>query len=455
MPGTTGSPKAAMLSHINLINNARLVGERLCLNPNEVVCCPPPLFHCFGFVLGFLGSFTNGSSVVFPAPRFDPDSVLDAIEAERCTVLYGVPTTFVAELDAKAKRRRKLTSLKTGLASGSPVPQALMNRLEQDMGIQKMLIAYGMTETSPVTFATSFGCPPEHRLDSVGTVFPHTAAKIIDLEGNIVHRGVRGEICTSGYALQQGYFDNEEKTNDVMRMDTDGVLWMHTGDEGVIDEDGYCRRQATNSPVSPGGENIILAEIEERLLAHASIVEVSVVGVPDDSYVSCVFACPFDGPTPHQAVLNCSRQLLDMGCYEISLGDTVGVGVPTDVPRLVRYLIDAGIPVERLAGHFHDTYGQAIANVWAANDCGTRVFDSSVAGLEGCPYAPGAKGNLATEDLVYTLHRAGFDTGVDLAKLVDAGVWISQQLCVPNSSRAGSALAVKAVATPQRQSSLP
>ncbi|KND87610.1 putative acyl-CoA synthetase YngI [Tolypocladium ophioglossoides CBS 100239] len=303
--GTTGSPKAAMLSHINLINNARLVGERLRLNPNEVVCCPPPLFHCFGLVMGFLGSFTNGSSIVFPSPRFDPDLVLDAIEAERCTVLYGVPTMFVAELDANAKRRRNLTSLKTGLASGSPVPQALMNRLEQDMGIQTMLIAYGMTETSPVTFATSFGCPPEHRLDSVGTVFPHTAAKIIDLEGNIVPRGVRGEICTSGYALQQGYLDNEEKTKEAMRMDADGVLWMYTGDEGVIDKDGYCRvtgrikdmiirgkhnhlpmpwRQATNSIVSPGGENIVPVEIEERLLAHASIVEASVVGVPDDKY---------------------------------------------------------------------------------------------------------------------------------------------------------------------------
>lgn len=178
---------------------------------------------------------------MFPAQRFDPDLVLDAIEAERCTVLYGVPTMFVAALDANAKRRRNLTSLKAGLASGAPVPQALMSRLEQDMGIQKMVIAYGMTETSPVTFATSFECPPEHRLDSVGTVFPHTAAKIIDLEGNIVPRGVRGEICTSGYALQQGYFDNEEKTNEVMRMDADGVLWMHTGDEGVIDKEGYCR----------------------------------------------------------------------------------------------------------------------------------------------------------------------------------------------------------------------
>lgn len=187
----------------------------------------------------------------------------------------------------------------------------------------------------------------------------------------------------------------------------------------------------------------------------AFVVFFSNVGSFIYSYISCVFACPFDGPTPYQAVLNCSRQLLDMGCYEVSLGDTVGVGVPTDVQSLVRNLLDAGIPVERLAGHFHDTYGQAIANVWAAYHCGIRVFDSSVAGLGGCPYAPGAKGNLATEDLVYSLHRAGLDTGVDLAKLVDAGVWISKQLSAPNSSRAGIALAVKAATTPQRQNSLP
>lgn len=191
--------------------------------------------------MGFLGSFTHGSSVVFPALRFDPDSVLDAIEAERCTVLYGVPTMLLTELDANTKRRRDLRSLKRGLASGSPVPQALMNRLEKEMGIQTIVIAYGMTETSPVTMATTIGCPPQHRLDSVGTVLPHTSAKIIDSNGQVVPRGTRGEICTSGYALQQGYLDSPEKTNEAMKLDADGILWMHSGDEGVIDKDGYCR----------------------------------------------------------------------------------------------------------------------------------------------------------------------------------------------------------------------
>lgn len=170
------------------------------------------------------------------------------------------------------------------------------------------------------------------------------------------------------------------------------------------------------------------------------------------SYISCVFSCPFDGPTSSAAVLDCVRQLLHMGCYEISLGDTVGVGVPADVRRLVTHLIEAGIPVEHLAGHFHDTYGQAIANVWAAYSCGMRVFDSSVGGLGGCPYAPGAKGNLATEDLVYSLERGGVATGTDLTKLVEVGVWISQMLEVSNSSRAGSALAAVRRSSPKAAS---
>jgi hydroxymethylglutaryl-CoA lyase len=167
-------------------------------------------------------------------------------------------------------------------------------------------------------------------------------------------------------------------------------------------------------------------------------------GIAVRGYVSCVFACPFDGPTQPAAVLECTRQLLDMGCYEISLGDTTGVGVPSDTEKLIRYLIQANIPQEKLAGHFHDTYGQAIANMWAAYNLGIRTFDSSVGGLGGCPYAPGAKGNLATEDLVYSLHQAGVKTGVDLSELVKIGDWITRELSIPNSSRAGAALLSKA-----------
>jgi hydroxymethylglutaryl-CoA lyase len=175
-------------------------------------------------------------------------------------------------------------------------------------------------------------------------------------------------------------------------------------------------------------------------------------GIAVRGYISCVFACPFDGPTPPAAVHDCTRQLLDMGCYEVSLGDTIGVGVPTDTHKLFRYLIDAGISKSNLAGHFHDTYGQAIANVWAAYETGIRTFDSSVGGLGGCPYAPGAKGNVATEDLVYSLHQAGIDTGVDLAKLCDIGDWVTRELSIPNSSRAGAALVSKQKPAAQTQS---
>ena len=175
-------------------------------------------------------------------------------------------------------------------------------------------------------------------------------------------------------------------------------------------------------------------EVAEKARSH---------GIAVRGYISCVFACPFDGPTPPAAVHDCTKQLLEMGCYEVSLGDTIGVGVPTDTHTLFRYLIDAGIPSSSLAGHFHDTYGQAIANVWAAYETGIRTFDSSVGGLGGCPYAPGAKGNVATEDLVYSLHQAGIDTGVDLPKLCNIGDWITRELSIPNSSRAGAALVSK------------
>lgn len=165
-----------------------------------------------------------------------------------------------------------------------------------------------------------------------------------------------------------------------------------------------------------------------------------------DSYVSCIFSCPYDGPTPLSAVLNCVEQLLAMGCYEISLGDTLGVGTPYETERLIKFLLSSGIPIQKLAGHFHDTYGQAIGNIWAAYCCGMRVFDSSVAGLGGCPYAPGAKGNVATEDVVYMFDRAGIKTGVDLDRLVETGVWISQQLNKANDSRTGSAFSAKRLA---------
>ena len=210
------------------------------LEPGSVVCCPPPLFHCFGLVMGFLGAFTHASSIVFPSEVFDPSATLNSIAAEKCTAILGVPTMFVAELELNRKKKLEITSVKTALAAGALVPQAVMKMMDLEMGINDILIAYGMTETSPVTFMTSLSDSQERRLRTVGTVLPHTRAKIVDKEGKIVPRGVRGEICTSGYALQKGYYQNELKTKEVMKLDQNGVLWMHTGDEGVIDEAGYC-----------------------------------------------------------------------------------------------------------------------------------------------------------------------------------------------------------------------
>jgi mevalonyl-CoA ligase len=210
------------------------------LTPSDIVCCPPPLFHCFGLVMGFLGAFTHGSTIVFPCDQFDPDQVLDALYANKCTALLGVPTMFIAEIEANKTKRLDISSVRTGLAAGSSVSPTLMNQLEREFGIQGMLIAYGMTETSPVTFITSLQDNVERRTKTVGRVLPHTMAKVIDRQGNILTRGARGELCTSGYALQKGYYNNRVKTDEAMKRDENGILWMYTGDECVIDEEGYC-----------------------------------------------------------------------------------------------------------------------------------------------------------------------------------------------------------------------
>jgi acyl-CoA synthetase (AMP-forming)/AMP-acid ligase II len=191
--------------------------------------------------MGFLCAFVHGCTIVYPCQQFDANLVVQAIDTERCSVLHGVPTMFGAELDALAKTGHKLTCVRIALAAGAPVPRTTVERLRQEMGVTNVIIAYGMTETSPVTFATSPNDSLEIQLSTVGKVFPQTQAKIVNGDGEIVPLGVPGEICTSGYALQQGYLKNEEKTLESMRADADGTVWMHTGDEGVIDQQGYCR----------------------------------------------------------------------------------------------------------------------------------------------------------------------------------------------------------------------
>lgn len=238
--GTTGDPKAAMLTHNNLINNGRFVGIKMHLTPTDIVACPPPLFHCFGLVMGFLSTITHGSTIVFPCDQFDAGLVLDALYHHKCTAVLGVPTMFISMLEANEKKKYSISTVRTGLAAGSSVPAELMRRLEQKLGIRGMLIAYGMTETSPVTFLTSLDDTEDRRTKTVGQVMPHTAAKVIKPDGETAPRGTPGELCTSGYALQQGYWNNEVKTREAMRTHEDGVLWMHTGDECVIDNSGYC-----------------------------------------------------------------------------------------------------------------------------------------------------------------------------------------------------------------------
>ena len=210
------------------------------LTTKDVVCCPPPLFHCFGLVMGFLASFCHGSKIVFPSDGFNADQTMEAVVREKATALLGVPTMFMAELESLQRTKHNITTVRTGLAAGSSIPPSLMKKLRGQMGIGGMLIAYGMTETSPVTFITSLGDSEDRMFNTIGRVMPHTSAKIIDSQGNIVPIGVRGEICTSGYALQKGYWQNEAKTREAMKPDNDGVVWMHTGDEGCLDSEGYC-----------------------------------------------------------------------------------------------------------------------------------------------------------------------------------------------------------------------
>ncbi|EXJ77044.1 hypothetical protein A1O3_10202 [Capronia epimyces CBS 606.96] len=343
--GTTGAPKAAMLTHFNLINDGRFFGDGLNLTARDVVCSPPPLFHCFGLVMGFLGSLTHSSTVVMPCDQFDPDLVLDAIVQQKCTVLLGVPTMFIAEMEANRRKGKgyKIDTLRLGLASGSPVPVPLMKELRQELGVQKTLIAYGMTETSPVTFMTPIDDPDERRATTVGKVFPHTSAKIIDRNGEIVPRGVPGELCTSGFALQKGYWKNQEKTAEAMKVDRDGVRWMHTGDECVITEDDYCIVTGRiKDLIIRGGENIAPVEIEDRLLEHDAIAEASVVGLKDPKYgevVGCFLrhagdtdARPRPRPEPAEIHQWCRQQLGShkAPAHVFWIGDS---GVGDDFPK--------------------------------------------------------------------------------------------------------------------------
>ncbi|KAK3305407.1 uncharacterized protein B0T15DRAFT_196185 [Chaetomium strumarium] len=294
--GTTGLPKAAMLTHHNIVNNSRFIGDRMRLTPADILCCPPPLFHCFGLVLGLMAVITHGAKIVYPAEVFDARATLRALVSERCTALHGVPAMFdtllaLPEAKAALPRSDLGLSLRTGIVAGAPVPRHLMEQLVARLGMAEFTSSYGLTEASPTCFNAFTDDPLDVRLTTVGTLMPHALAKIVDRDGNIVPVGTRGELCIGGYQLQAGYWNNSEKTSEVMVRDESGVLWLHTGDEAVFDERGYCSITGRfKDIIIRGGENIYPLEIEERLVAHPAVSMAVVVGLKDAHYGEVVGA---------------------------------------------------------------------------------------------------------------------------------------------------------------------
>jgi fatty-acyl-CoA synthase len=279
--GTTGFPKGATLTHHNILNNGYFISDAMKFTDTDRVCIPVPLYHCFGMVIGNLGCLTHGSAMVYPSEGFDPLATLEAIEAERCTALFGVPTMFIAQMDHPDFARFDLSSLRTGIMAGSPCPIEVMKRAVSAMHLSEIIIGYGMTETSPASFATTTDDPIERRVSTVGRVLPHVEAKVVDAEGRIVPRGMPGELLTRGYLVMLGYWNDEEKTREAI----DPARWMHTGDLATIDDEGYCNIVGRiKDMVIRGGENVYPREIEEFLYRHPKIQDVQVIGVPDPRY---------------------------------------------------------------------------------------------------------------------------------------------------------------------------
>lgn len=294
--GTTGLPKGATLTHHNILNNGFFLGEAMRFTDQDRVCIPVPLYHCFGMVIGNLACITHGSAMVFPGEGFDALATLQTVAEERCTALYGVPTMFIAELEHPEFARFDLRSLRTGMMAGSPCPIEVMRRCVDTMHLTELTIGYGMTETSPVSFQTGVEDPLERRVSTVGRVHPHVEVKIIDSDGRIVPRGTPGELCTRGYSVMQGYWDDAERTAQAI----DRAGWMHTGDLAVIDDEGYCNIVGRiKDLVIRGGENVYPREVEEFLFRHPKVQDVQVFGVPDDKYGEelCAWVKPKAGET--------------------------------------------------------------------------------------------------------------------------------------------------------------
>jgi len=293
--GTTGFPKGATLSHFNILNNGYFVGEGCRFSHEDRVCIPVPFYHCFGMVMGNLGCTTHGACMVVPAPSFEPAATLAAVEEERCTALYGVPTMFLAELAELERTPYDLGSLRTGIMAGSPCPVEVMRKVIDRMHMGDVTIAYGMTETSPVSTQTAVDDPIELQVGTVGRVHPHVQVKAVDpATGRVVPRGEPGELCTRAYSVMLGYWNEPEKTAEAI----DPAGWMHTGDLATMDEQGYLKIVGRSKDmIIRGGENVYPREIEEHLYAHPDVADVQVVGVPDERYgeEAAAFVIPREG----------------------------------------------------------------------------------------------------------------------------------------------------------------
>ena len=303
--GTTSSPKAAMLSHHSILNNGYFIGSRMGLTPKDTVCCPPPLFHCFGCILGYMATATHGAAILFPSEAFNPKETLLSIQDHQATALYGVATMFVAELELLANgpvTYEGFEHLRTGIAAGSSVPSHLMEKLHKTLNLTGLTICYGMTETSPVSCMTTPTDPIQKRLDSVGRLLPHVEAKVVSTHDRsvILPIGEKGELIVSGYLVMKGYYGDRERTDEVRVvehiLDENGDIagekvWMHTGDEAEMDAEGYVRITGRiKDLIIRGGENIHPLEVENVLFSHELVSEASVVGLPDERYGECVAA---------------------------------------------------------------------------------------------------------------------------------------------------------------------
>ncbi len=292
--GTTGAPKGATLTHRNILNNGFFVGEAIGLTRADPLCIPVPLYHCFGMVMGNLGCLTHAATMVYPNDAFDPALTLAALSEEKCVGIYSVPTMFIAMLEHPDLATSDLSNLRTGIMAGSPCPTEIMKRVIGEMNCAGVTIAYGMTETSPVSFQSDQTDPIERRVSTVGRIQPHVEVKIVDETGATVARGETGELCTRGYLVMQGYWGDDERT--AQSIDDEG--FMHTGDLAVIDDEGYARISGRSKDmVIRGGENIYPREVEEFLYQHPKILDVQVIGLPDDKYGEELCACviPKDG----------------------------------------------------------------------------------------------------------------------------------------------------------------